>query len=382
MRRVMMLTGRFTIRSLLTGLAVLAVCAPAAQAAVDADLIDRQLQRRSIRFVSYADGQIRYFDADRQLRTSDVQPFVALRLLRENMESEESPGSLWLVDGHVIHGHLDGVNDEGHLVWQSGLLGRLMVPLDQVRIIYKGAARTPVDVPAGTDRIMLVNGDVLVGYVSNIASDTIAIDTAQRTVQVPWARVASVRLGNAPRPRPGVWVRLVDGGYVRLDHLRIDPDTVAGIGFDGRAVSFPARKLEQVDFAEQERLVPLGDMPRQIVSGGEVFGVPMPPRMDADAADLHAPIVVRFELPPGASRFAADVALASSDHAWADMVLSIVDEKGDLLKQRLNRDQPSARINIAVRSGELTVRLDEGVNGPVQDRLRLTNAFVLIPAAK
>jgi hypothetical protein len=146
----------------------------------------------------------------------------------------------------------------------------------------------------------------------------------------------------------------------------------------GNPVEILTSKLRAIDFAEHHRMIPLGDLPFKVVSGGTVFGVDYPPVPRGDGIALHAPIAVRFDLPERVHRFAATASLDHDSLDWADMILIISDGRGELFKQRLNAQTPEVRINAEPRDRTLTVELDEGAQGPIRDRLGLQRAEVLI----
>ena len=144
-------------------------------------------------------------------------------------------------------------------------------------------------------------------------------------------------------------------------------------------------EVARVDLASPRgRLVDLVRLKMQAVSGGEVFGLPMPPRIDAGSVYLHAPVVVRFDLPAGAARLAAVAELADAAQspaealAWADMDLIVRVDSKIVATAHLDAAQPRALLNVAAAGRALTIELDQAANGPIRDRMRLRDAVVFV----
>ncbi|MBI1375214.1 MAG: hypothetical protein GC159_21050 [Phycisphaera sp.] len=380
-------------------LAALAVWLPAAAFAVeDATLVDPDLHEQSIRFVSLSDGRLTYFDTDRRLRTASVDGFVLLRWDRTQagpksataiVSASASAQSRWpnvayLADGHVVRGRFAGVDAEGRVRWQTSNLGELTFTLDQLNrfdcaadAAAPGADASAGEATAGQDVVTLQNGDRLVGFVAKVGTTGVSLEANNETLPLSWGGVRSVQLANPMRNTPGVWMRLVDGTRLLVDRVDIGSIQAIGQAF-GREVVVPVKAIAGIDFALKHRLMRLSELKAKIMDGGSVFGVPMPPRFDDGAAELHAPITLRFELPEGVHRFAATASLDDRTLDWADLNLTVADGKGKSFVQRLNADHPSATVNVPLRDRTLILQLDNATNGPVLDRLTLSNAVLLI----
>lgn len=385
--------------------ACVGLLAPAAHAVTPAVLVDETLTAQRVRVTGLREGRLSYFDADRRLRTEAIGQFVQLRGIGETAGDVSPTGALptpkgaglILIDGQRLAGEWVGaVADGGAIVWAHPLLGKVSISLDRLRGWHgetegdEAPARAWLNESPTTDRLVLSNGDALEGFVTAVTETGVEIqqDDGAAPIALPRDRIAAVVLAN-PVPTAGTeGQRLVmrDGSVIDGRSVAIRSETVRFEPTLGEAgvVEVPLSAVRRIDFTGGgRRLAALGDLARQ-VSGGEVFGVAMRPRVEADGALwLHAPVAVTFELPEGARRLAAEAALAggadapSELHAWADFELTVTVD-GESQRYRLHGDQPRVRLNAALSGSSLRLELTAGANGPVLDRLRLRDAVVLI----
>ena len=103
--------------------------------------------------------------------------------------------------------------------------------------------------------------------------------------------------------------------------------------------------------------------------------------MPNDRPSQHGLRTIRDPVGPSttATRFAARAWLDKKDLQWAHLVLAVGDGQGEQARQTLGPDQAETQINIPLRDRDLVIQLEEGLNGPIRDRLRLSNAAVLVP---
>jgi hypothetical protein len=382
-------------------------------------LIDTQLQSRPIQFVTLTAGEISYFDAQRQLQRASTANLVALSIDDRippaiRPAADPTTPAVLLHDGHVLTGSFAGTKD-GKLLWASPFIGNVEIALDHVVQLRLNPPPSPPSdddtnddsdpnppepapaaaPQAGTERsavpgtpapvipqdaqdhVLLLNGDRISGFIASIDSAGLSIEVGPQKLPVAWDRLALIALPNPVNPTPGVWATLLDGTRLHITEPALDGRSLTGRTM-GKDVQIDADSVARIDFATHHRLVRLGDLTPTIVSGGHVFGVAMPPIFDGPAAMLHAPITLAFDLPPGSLRFAATASLNPADLDWADLTLTIADGQGDLASHRLHRDQPSIKLNLQPRDTRLTLRLDDGINGPIRDRLTLRAAAVLV----
>lgn len=247
------------------------------------------------------------------------------------------------------------------------------------------------------DRVELINGDALEGFVTAISARGLELKTAEgaQSVSLPLERVWRVTLTNPMREgratRHRVWLR--DGSRLLVTSLAVAGQELrlqAALA-PGAAASTPVSDLRRIDFAGKAgAAVPLASL-APAVSGGEAFGVPAPPRVLGESLRVHAPVTLGFELPPGASRLAGQILLDATPEPgqeaaqaeaqvrqWADFdVIFRLDDK-PIARAHLDGQHPRAEINIPLDGRRLTIELTQGANGPVMDRALLRDFQMLV----
>lgn len=396
--------------------ALVALVAAAAHAVEPAQLLDRELNSLPIQFISLSTDRLKYFDAKRQLQETSLRQYVSLRFERQPMDpaalaprdSAEAQYPLSLSDGHVISGQFAGVDEQGRVKWKTDSFGTIAFALDRIRQFAKpapvdprkaaadpqgetlapiAALEPPAPLDPSADQAELANGDRLAGFVEKIDAKNLTLQVNGQSLALGWERVARVTLANPIKPAPGIWVNLEDNSRIRVDDIVMDGQRLTGKALEGRSVELATAMVISIDLTLRQRLVRLGDLEWSAVTEAgaayrSVFGVNIPPQLTGDQARLHAPLTLRFELPAGAKRFAAAADLEEGSTDWGDLVLKISDGKGELFNQRLNGASPGAKINLALRDRRLLIHLDEGVNGPIRDRLILSRAVILVEGTK
>ena len=339
------------------------------------------------------------------LVTVDGQRFVyVFQGVREN----ESP--LWFDDDE------QGPDPE-MLDWMMDLgLSGVEVSLDDVFVMQLDSSVPLVDDAADDDVLTLLNGDTLHGYTEGVSGEGIrfTIDGATEPVVFALDRVAAIQIANAlePAERQGIWVTSAYGSSFRCriertqvineEHYGLElwmapllaPGVAeasqqwasnVGLGILPSEPAVYGDTITRLDFAlGRFHLQPLATIPMTQVSGGEVFGQPMPPRQEHGLVVLHAPVETAFDLPRNARRLAMTAALTfdqdipADRHAWASCDLVILEGDDELFRQTIDAENPEHQINVELSGGELTFRLESGANGPVLDRIELREAEVLI----
>ncbi|MEM1212000.1 MAG: hypothetical protein AAGI68_06835 [Planctomycetota bacterium] len=352
-------------------------------------------------------GTVQQLDRGRVVRWSaPEEPTPSAKPLHDTLTASHlvtTDGQAWL--GTLVPDQ----NQPEALGWSVTLNGEARthaVPLERIRSVRfvrgKLIGMPPADPDAPPqDRVLLQGGQVLTGFLAGLTADAVELllDDADQPVAIPLDTVHLIELANpATPPLPGTdYARLADGQRYAVQQLRTDGDAFIGqavsLTGDPTATRIPRDRVTAIDFhADGLRLVPLADLPLRIDQPAVVFGVPYPPAITADTAELHAPLRITLELPPGTSRFAArlDLDLRGLDPTaarWADLIVRVSSPVipvgvSPQLDYRLNADQPTAQINLPIGPGPITLTLDPAANGPVLDRLRLTGAHALIRDAK
>jgi hypothetical protein len=221
-------------------------------------------------------------------------------------------------------------------------------------------------------------------------------------------RVQEVALANPPAAGPDqgavAWLR--DGSVIacrvirttRAGELVLSATLQESEAPDTRAESHPRGAMRLDDLlaisfrASGATLVPLATlpMPEQKPAGERRWSRPAtaiePARAVLGAADidLPGPMSVTWNLPAGTTRLSAAAELPRQNWTWGDCDLVVLtgDAQGDkeLFRQRLNAESPRAAIAAAIDPGatHLTVRLEAGPGGPVQDHAVLLRPMLLV----
>ncbi len=285
-------------------------------------------------------------------------------------------GVLLLADGQRVVGRLATAGDAG-VTWQHNRLGDLTAPLDQITEIRIGDA-DPTPLPlTGSDVIVLANGDRLTGWVAAVNDTRITLDLGEdQTIDLPWTRVARLRLTNPVSWSPGTWLELVDGSRVLAGGMHFGAESAGGMIFGERRELAPT-EVRAIEFAEKYRLVPLAELPLTVTGGGQAFGVDLPVEIEGRGVFMHGPLVARVELPERTERLAGRIALVQPESPWADLELTVRDDSRTRTQGHLHAEHPAVDFNFAPAGRELVFDLAPAANGPVHDRVVLRDAVVL-----
>lgn len=325
-------------------------------------------------------------------------------------------GVVQLIDGQRFSGRLIGSDDAGQVMqWEHPLAGLLTFKLDHVRHWQLTREDLPAPSQDGVDQLLLTNGDALPGFVSAVTATHISFTPqgTQQAVNIELPRVRAIILANAPlsEPSPAALVTLADGSRLRAlrvvieqGELRFDPT----LRQSDERVTLGLAQLRELAFANPKwQLVKWTDLPRQTQGESKVFTTPWPVRQTDDQLQLHAPVTLSFTLPSGASALAATLSLdvAPTDPAigWSDFVVRLtVDGSSPDVPQELGRlamseKNPAGRLHAnqtTLRAGgdskdstsapsssaprTLTLTLDPALNGPIMDRLKVSDAWVVV----
>ena len=268
------------------------------------------------------------------------------------------------------------------------------IPLEALRalVFWEHDAPGPSN---DADTVRLANGDALSGFVESIGSAVI-VDTTR----VPLERVASIELANPADPAADMLVDLIDGSVVAVDTITptdrgqlalslvltgadeetspvvrtVEPDAILAI-----------RPASQ-DFS----LLPLARvLPERVVPLGSRRWAP-PPITEAGRApaglrriELPGPMEVVYAVPTGARSFRAVVELGFG--AWAEASFELLAELPGGARVRLDQaqlireiDTQELRAELPRDAVRLVLRLLEGEQGPVQDRVSLDAAAFVV----
>ncbi len=373
--------------------------------AQQAVLLGPDLEPRLITLRSLSGQGITFTDHAGEAQSLPISEVVRLTFaVPSNMWMAEGYKVVTLRDGQRFVGALNGAGDSGEslrfLVPQLGEDREAEVPLDDLLAV--AMKRNIVPPAAGEDDVLLLaTGETLIGFVEAVNDQSVSftIGDAEDPIPIPLDRLHAISVANKPvevERRSGLFRVGIGGGgsFLIADAEKQAPETRFGTPLTGRVllpiddprVSFSSGIVEQIEpLSGEHALMPLAGVPMKRLSGGEVFGVAMPPRVEPDGSiHLHAPTTVGFELPQGASRLTLAVELAIDDdvpaarHALAGCELVVYDGEEAIGGCTLAPDRAPQRLNLPVNSRGLRIELKPGVNGPVLDRVRISAAEVLV----
>lgn len=364
-------------------------------------LVMKDLSRRPVRLLAVGAEQVQVSTLrGTRSRTSSVPRRDVLAVLADDSAAlPATAGEAWLrtTSGEVLAGGLTPPDKPGAetLVWRTARLGDLTFKLDEVkRLDFLPVVGDPGPGKPGEDRVLLSNGDVLAGFLESVG-ETVTVEVAKQKRQAPLASVARVELSNAVKPASGLVVWLTDGQVLRATSLSGTGGGAGGgatIVREGKPTAVPSAEI--AGFVEDAAaLRPLAEFPPASVApfgkrawaGALEVGDSAVPLGAADVT-LPSPMVVTWALPEGARRLSARVVLPAASRVWGDCVV-IVEQTGvkgvggkELGRFHLSGEAPEAELNVELLSGGGPVRvtLDEGANGPIQDRVMLRQPLVLI----
>lgn len=414
--------GLGPLRRLLALLVACTAAAPAAaQDAVEALLYGPTLEPVPIVLIAIDSetSRVEYLDAEGERHTAGFDQVVRLSFPVE-ASAEEPPGPrLATTDGQVIVGRagqgLVGVAGSSDVLrWRDADGMRAVeVSLDDLAWVTLLPGMEPPAVQPTDDVLLLPTGESLVGFVDAVEVGGVAfvIGETDTALTIEPTRVAGLWIANPMRaaPEPAVVLTTRSGSRWRGALGRSGgaaafstPMTQPVSGAEGLPVWQPVR-LGEADHAGEDwpvvtrldlpwagrRLLPMADLPMEVVDGGAYFGVPAPPECRAGGAiALHAPITAAFDLPAAARRVVMTLELDRSDdlpeerYAWAGCVAVVRLGATELARVTIDAEQDTHRLNLALPSATggraLTLALEEGVNGPVLDRVLLRDAEVLV----
>jgi hypothetical protein len=305
-------------------------------------------------------------------------------------------GWLRLADGQRFPGQaLSGSRpQDGVLVWvQSSWLGRMEVPLDRIEsVTFVGGASVPA--PGDADTLQLANGDRLEGFVTALG-DPITVEvlngdgSGPKTIELPLDRVVSVRMVTPAQEPSGNRLWLIEGTVVDVQDVILGDDGLFRLEgmplvVDEQALRIEVGAVAGVQF-DAQGLIPFAVITPSRVEGPPTrYVVPAPTVLDEFAplglgrVEFRGPVSVQYLLPAGSAYLSAEAALPIWARSWGDCELIIREDDRQIFSARLNGDQPTAVIGVPLDGSRLTVEVTEGSGGPVQDRVVLLRALVLV----
>jgi hypothetical protein len=382
--------------------------------AVPRVLLDRRLNERTVQLIDVSDSKIKYTESTSREsleRNEPISEYLAvLSPVSEEHEAAVHPVSLVeLTDGERFVGSL--VTHEtkpDSIMWEHVSLGVMEFKLDSIkRIQFQGGPEQHRDPGAAADLVVLANGDKVEGFVDSVGP-TVQLEVNGSKRDLPVARVQEIDFaaGPAQEVKGGMVAWLRDGSVVacrsihttRLGELVLSPRVM---GAEERQTEAPAPLVTlRLDDLWALSLDPSGTVP--LASLPIASQTPGPDRRWAKNAvavdarwaalgladiELPGPMTVEWNLPTGASRFAAEAELPRQMWTWGDCELVVLTAgagggETEIWRRRINAEAARARIAVALpdpgAKRALRIRLEAGEYGSVQDKIVLHRPVLLV----
>lgn len=353
-------------------------------------LIDAQLARSEAIVVGVTPTQLIAIIAGGPQRATDAEGWIGFT---SPLTPATGSPSLTLTDGQrFIGAPLGGAGDL--IRWRAEGAATVEATLEQIDRIVLVPNLDPGPLDALEDVIILTNGDRLEGFVAEL-SDTISIEVEGRTIDLPLERAAIIDLANPPEERSGAYMWFEDGSTARL---RIEGDeyrlAAAPSGWEAPAPLNRARAfiydaaavtaLSELDLVSSEPIGRRWAPPPQIRAE--------PAGLWAAPVSLPGPMRVTWSLPEGAVRFGAIIELREDSRIWGDCDVVISQRRAiggqghlaPLARAQLDSAHPRAEVAVDLDpgvGGELIITIEPGPSGPIQDRVQIDGALILLGAA-
>lgn len=373
-------------------------------------LLDLNLRPQPIRLLAIDTRTLTYLDPRGQVRTETLDQYAALLPADAADGAAGDPlrptTTVDLADGRRFSGHPTGkAGDDTVLEWRCPELGDnfvIPIPLELVRRVTLGPSARGAAAAGARDQLLLVNGDTLDGFVETIG-DPARIEQDSTVVEVPLERIAEVRLGGPAVPPSGLMVWMRGGTVARVSSLSTDrsgkltlllaPMDSAEGGTESLSAQVPIERLTAAGF-DMGSVTPLASLSpsRQDGSPDRVFSDPIRVGaangavLGAPDIELPGPMSVSWPLPEGAARLGGIAELPEDCRAWGDcslvMTVGMADRPREVFRAGLNGANPRAEFNVALpasdgRGAVLTITVEAGAFGPIQDRVVLERAVLL-----
>jgi hypothetical protein len=357
-------------------------------------LVRRSMQVQTIRLTEIDDQYVEHLPPDRDWEKIPLDDCIAL-LNPKSAPRPRSSGLLTLADGQRLPGQaMPNVRPAPEaLAWNHPWLGRMDVPLKVIDSILLSA--DAVAPPAGErDVVLLANGDRREGLIMEF-SDSIALEVTRapggrkQIIDIPLDLVTAVTMVASRTGPAGRRIWFDEGTVIDVQSIVVGADGLVRLsGAALTAGTQPTRVgLSQIAaiLLDPKGMIPLAALtPTRVEGPATRYALPRPQALDASAPlnlsrlEFRGPLIVRYALPPNCQRFTAEASLPPDARAWGDFELVIKSDDTEIFRTRLNSENAAASINAPVTGRELTIELLAAARGPIQDRLILQRAMILM----
>lgn len=277
-------------------------------------------------------------------------------------------------------------------------LGIVTVPLERLESWSTPHARDKrwhevvatmlADRTAGTDRLLLTNGDRLYGVIAKVDWQGFTVQTPLGLSRIAHDRVVAAAIVTAPLPpQDGLWARieLVDGSRLTSRAVQWSGGTMLATVLDGQPQQIPSDRIKRVELSGGQwrwltELTPSGFSSTPVLSldwpyktNRNVLGgmLRVAGQSFEHGLGVHAKSVLTYDLEGRYRRFVTFVGIDDDAGPLADVSLSIrIDGRTHWQQKHVRQGKligPVAIDTVGARSLELIV--DFGKLGGIQDRL-------------
>lgn len=394
-------------------------------------LIDRELKQRPVKLAGFDSKSIQIVDIGGLIRTEPVEKYLAIvtqgpvttALTLEDRATDvpvdEIPGVLpWapgetsraslltLADGQRLTGRPDAreTAPDQFITWTHPTFGSLRFPIDRIkRIDVAPASVFALTSPAKSkdDQLLLANGDRLEGFVASV-SNPLSFEVDKKPISLPWQRIATVFFAAPLQRAEGSHIWLADGSVIKVASIAAAPGRVLRVTpasqtpaksenpSEPAPTNIPLGAIAAIAF-DASQIAPLAGLPLAEPKGAQPAtrdilvesGLDQP--LGAGSILFQRPASGLWVLPPGATRIAFHAELPPDCWSWGDceLVVSVI-AKGQttqLLRQHLSAETAEFDVNLPLTvpaGAELSIAVEEGRYGPIQDRVILRRGLVQI----
>lgn len=395
-RNVQPTTPPSTLVRRLNVVALLLIGVFSAAAAADTFLlIDEDLSLAPVELRSVSDDRVRFEDrASGHARERSFDRVLALLRREVTIEPPRSAGWLTLADGQRFPGTPSETlaDDERSFAWEHDSFGRVTVPIDSIASVQFDPEMN-VPEPSAGDVVLLRNGDTLEGFLIMLG-DRVVIEVSDggrsEMLTIDRDRIAAVNLVTPTTQPTGSRLWLRDGTVLDVvgmhwpDEDRPDVELITRWDNGTQRIAIRANRIAAMSF-DGTRLLPLTTISPSSVEGPAYrYEIPAPSVLDRHALlglssmALRGPLTVRYALPEGCLRFAAEVSVPKASRAWCDFEIVIRINDEEVHRQRLDALRPQHLINVPITGRELTIELTDGTYGSIHNHIHLLRPRLLI----
>jgi hypothetical protein len=347
-----------------------------------------------------ADGSVQ-IEGD---KTISGQQIVAIRRPAAPPRRPIDLPHVLLANGDILPGKVVSIqNDKLRFAADLGADIELTMPLTAVtRMQLSNGTTAQLQPKRGVDSLALSNGDSITGTILSLAADgPLRMESKGQSSDVPRDRIESIVLNSeltrAPRPTGKYWrVALNNGTRLSLNSVTSDSVSITGKTLFGETLRFRMTQLAVMSVVGGPAVY-LSDLKPLRYEHSPYLGVHWPLAADRSVAGnelrlaggtfdkglgLHSASEVTFSVPPHARRFEA---LAGLDEFTGRRGAVLLDVKADgrsLLSKpvALTGRGPPHELRLPLPPGckELTIRVDFGPSGDVQDHVNLADARIIV----